>query len=260
MKVPKILFPTAHATDYYNQLLELIDEMDSMTIKFFESKVRPLADRNDSFKADESIDEVNRGLDDLLDNMTAIFNGVAKTLAQDFVTRVKQHGVTEVGKQVRAVVGFDPLKRSPKLATLVKAGVAENVSLIKSIPQQYHKDLERIVMQGLRSGESTTEIKDKIKNLYNVTDNRAKLIARDQAGSLLGDVTKIRHQNLGLKKFIWRDSADDRVRKRHQEYDDKIYTWEDGANGEYPGKPIRCRCTAEVVAEELDELWGGQAA
>lgn len=261
MKVPKILFPSAHAADYYDNLIDLIDQMHEMTTKFYESKVVPIAKRNDSYKSDESIEEINRSLDELSTKFSVLFKeSVSKRLAQNFVTRVKQHGVNEVGKQVKAVIGFDPLKRSPKLASIVKAGVSENVALIKSIPQEYHKRLNTIVLQGIRSGESTSYLEDKIKNLYDVTDNRAKLIARDQAGSLLGDVTKARHEDLGLKKFIWRSSDDDRVRQRHRNFDDNEYTWESGAgSGVYPGKPIRCRCTAEVVAEELNELWGEAA-
>jgi len=262
MPLPKILFPANHAVDYYEELSDLVEKMNKDVIDFVDRKVAPYLRRNDSYKKDSEMDDIIKGLEELKESAItwAFSDATAKKLADKFSRRVKNHTNNQVKEQIRSVIGMDPLKRNQKLEDAVKAAVSENVSLIKSIPEEYHKQLDTIVLQGVRSGESIDDIKDNIQNVYKKTDNKAKFIARDQAGSMLGDFTKLRHQELGLKEFIWRDSDDIRVRDKHKALDGKKFTWEEGANGLFPGKDYNCRCTAEIVAEELDELWGGQAA
>ncbi|TDX48286.1 minor capsid protein [Orenia marismortui] len=256
-RLPKVKFPTTQAVDYYDKLVDLIDQMHNLAEGVFERKVRPVLRRNDSIRLDDEIDEVNRALDKIEEEaINNIFEQVVDKLANDFIDLVRTHSIVQVGNQVKAVLGFDPLKNDPALAQIAKAAVKENVRLIKSIPRKYFDDLNRIILNGIRAGNSTEEIAEEIQKLYDVTRNRAKLIARDQAGSLQGDLTKARHKNLGLKKFRWVATNDSRVRKKHDDFDGHVYTWEDGAGaGVFPGKEINCRCTASLVREELEEMW-----
>lgn len=263
MPLPKILFPTAHAVDYYNNLSNIIDDIHLDLIDFIDRKVKPYLNRQDSYKKDSLIDEIIEGLDQLEESAVnrAFSDATTKKLADQFAKRVKNHTDNQVKNQIRAVVDINVLKRNQKLQDLVKAAVSENVGLIKSIPREYHKQIKTVVLQGVRSGSSIHDIKDSLQDIYQKTDSRAKFIARDQAGSMLGDMSKTRHQEIGLKKFIWRDSADSRVRDKHHAFNGNTYTWEDGAgpNGLLPGKDYNCRCTAEVVEEEIESIFGEAA-
>ena len=261
MPLPRILFPANHTVDYYEDLQDIIEKMNNDVMDFVDRKVAPYLRRNDSYKKDSEMDVIIQGLEELKESAItrAFSDATAKKLADKFSKRVKNHTNNEVKEQIRSVIGMDPLKRNQQLEDAVKAAVSENVSLIKSIPEEYHKQLDTIVLQGVRSGESIDDIKDNIQDIYKKTDSRAKFIARDQAGSMLGDFTKIRHQELGLKEFIWRDSDDIRVRDEHEALNGHKFTWEEGANGLFPGKDYNCRCTAEIVEQELEQMFGRAA-
>lgn len=131
--------------------------------------------------------------------------------------------------------------------------VQENVSLVKGLSTEKLEKIEQIVTRGTSAGLRHTEIAKEIRNELKVTKNRAKLIAQDQTSKLNGKLTKERHGKLGIRRFKWVTSGDERVRRVHQDANGVIYTWEDGHPTEqFPGWPIRCRCTASPVLSNLD--------
>lgn len=74
-------------------------------------------------------------------------------------------------------------------------------------------------------------------------------LARDQTNKLTGQLTQIRQESLGIRKFIWRTSGDNRVRETHQQFEGRTYLWSNPPEGG-PGFPIQCRCTAQAVIDE----------
>ncbi len=46
-----------------------------------------------------------------------------------------------------------------------------------------------------------------------MTQGRAKIIARDQIGSIHGQLIGHRHKGMGIRKFKWSTSQDERVRE-----------------------------------------------
>ena len=81
--------------------------------------------------------------------------------------------------------------------------------------------------------------------------HRASVIARDQVNKVNGDLTHLRQERVGVKKYIWRTAGDgDRVRPLHRSFANNTYTWKQGAtNGLHPGMDIMCRCYAEPILE-----------
>ena len=138
----------------------------------------------------------------------------------------------------------------------LETAVQENVSWIKSIATEYHDRIESIVMQGVRRGQSINDMAGAIADVGDVSIRRARFIARDQMGSLHGDLVKRRQEGLGLTRFRWRSSQDERVRDSHADLDGQVYTWADGARNErgeqiWPGTDYSCRCVPEPLIEEL---------
>ena len=113
----------------------------------------------------------------------------------------------------RSLLGVSPFRTEPYLAPLAEGWVAENTSLIKSLPTKLHPEIEGIIRRGVMNGESVKTLKDKIKERYSVTDYRAKLIAQDQTLKLNSDLTRLRLQSVGVKEYIWRTVNDSRVRQ-----------------------------------------------
>lgn len=153
-------------------------------------------------------------------------------------------------------------------AALYAGFVSDNVSLITSIHERYFGEIEELVSEAVRTGQSMLDLRDQIEDRYGVSQSRAKLIARDQVGKLNGDITRQRQTELGVTHYMWSSSGDERVRSLHRELDGQVFAWADppesGTNGErmHPGGPIQCRCVAIPVLGPADEaaLVRGQEA
>jgi SPP1 gp7 family putative phage head morphogenesis protein len=154
------------------------------------------------------------------------------------------------GAPVSAILGVNVFRNEPFLAPLAEGWVSDNAALIKSIPTQFHTELEGILRRGVMNGVSVGDIKDQLKSRFSITENRAKLIAQDQTLKLNSSLTEYRLKSVGVTKFIWRTVGDSRVRPDHIERNGKEYTFKEGAGGELPGQPVRCRCRAEGVFED----------
>jgi SPP1 gp7 family putative phage head morphogenesis protein len=75
-------------------------------------------------------------------------------------------------------------------------------------------------------------------------DARAKLIARDQISKYNGQLNQTRQTALGLSKYRWQTSGDERVRDTHKALNGKIFSWDNPPSVGHPGDEINCRCVA----------------
>lgn len=143
---------------------------------------------------------------------------------------------------------------TPVMRDAMNATIAENVSLIKSIPRQYATDVEGIVMRGFTRGRDLKAITDDLTSRYGVTKNRAALIARDQSNKLTATVTQARRVELGLFKAIWVHSgggkeprpAHVKAGREKKEFDVREGLLLDGEHL-LPGQAINCRCSSRTV-------------
>ena len=141
---------------------------------------------------------------------------------------------------------------------LVKGFVEENVALIQSIPEKVFTQVERKVLRAVRTGTRVETLRDELKSTYDITRSKAALIARDQVGKLYGQLNEARQSAVGIKTYIWRTVADERVRESHQELDGSVQEWatapvtNDDGDENHPGEDYQCRCTAEPNLDELD--------
>jgi SPP1 gp7 family putative phage head morphogenesis protein len=66
-----------------------------------------------------------------------------------------------------------------------------------------------------------------------------------------------RQQQVGIERFEWSTSQDERVRESHAELDGKTFSWNDlpvvDDEEASPGTPICCRCVAIPVVD-MEEL------
>lgn len=67
-------------------------------------------------------------------------------------------------------------------------------------------------------------------------------------------MTAERHQSIGIEKFEWYDSADERVRDTHKRLSGKVFSYDDPptVNGRVvlPDEDYRCRCVAIPVFDD----------
>lgn len=157
-------------------------------------------------------------------------------------------------RQIRARfgVGVDVYRSEPWLAQAQTNWVASNTALIKSIPTQHMGSVEQIIRNGVLQGESPRSLAEKIQKQTGVTKRRADLIASDQISKANAELTMYRQKDLGIEKYRWTSSHDERVRQLHREYDGNVYSWDKPPSDGHPGFPVRCRCRAAPIFPEDD--------
>ena len=211
---------------------------------------------SDSFNLDSPSDDIDKAINDLLTTLKKVAEKNADKYARNHIKEVRNFATKQFDEEIKSLVGVNPVVRDPGLNGFLSASLNENIRLIKSIPSKYLDEVERVVLDGVLQGKSTDEIAEDVYKAGNKSTNNAKLIARDQTGNISMAVTKYRNEELGLKSFIWVTVGDDRVRSTHRTRSGKKYTWKDGANGQFPGEPIQCRCIARPSKTEVKEAFG----
>lgn len=82
----------------------------------------------------------------------------------------------------------------------------------------------------------------------------AAFIARDAIGTLQLEITRSLQTAVGIESFVWRTRGDSRVRPEHASRNGRTFSWADGTDGEFPGGPPACRCSAVAVVPLPDVL------
>lgn len=191
-------------------------------------------------------------------SFTALFLDRSKGLAESLAAGVEATSARELGESLKQVSGGVTLKTdvvSGAVAEVSKAGVRENVALIKSIPSDYFAKIEGDVLRSIQTGRGMADLLPAIKDIGHSTQKRAELIARDQTSKATTAVNRARMQGLGIKQFEWLHSGGGKEpRKLHQEMNGKIFSLADppiidkrtGERG-LPGQLINCRCRMSPV-------------
>lgn len=175
----------------------------------------------------------------------AISEDEIEEVATRFAQRTSTYQWTQLGKQVKASLGIDLLTQDPALRAVVEGFAAENVALVKSIPESLARDVEKATTGALQDGIRWEELSSTLQERFSINENRAELLARDQIGKLYGQLNASRQQNLGIKHFYWRTVADERVRKTHAQHNGERYSFNEPPEGLLPGEDYLCRCNAE---------------
>jgi len=215
---------------------------------------------------DGYVTEITSALRRLLDKWSSPeFRNVANQVAAKFVRTANDINAKRFSKSMKGF-GIDIFGDDTSLQEYVDASIFDNTRLITSIPEQYLTQVESIVMTNVRAGGRPSAIAKLLQKQFDVTENRAKMIARDQTAKVNGDLNKKRQIATGFEYFQWLTSEDERVRDRHDDISDKItaygrgiYRWDtppisDQGTPIIPGQDFQCRCTGRPVSQrEVDE-------
>jgi Phage Mu protein F like protein len=184
------------------------------------------------------------------------FDKLSLDLGKEFARRnfkVTQIQMQAALKEAGFTVAFKPTHAA---SAAYQAVVSEQVNLIKSIPQQYMKDVESKVWNSVMKGSDMHQLQSELVDTYKITRERAAVIARDQNNKAKATIEKTRRQELGITKAIWQHSAGGKVpRKTHVDMSGKTYDIQQGMwdadEGKHvmPGELINCRCTSRAVIE-----------
>src|SRR5690554_6382392 len=107
---------------------------------------------------------------------------------------------------------------------VTRALVAENVSLIDAMPEEYLKNVTGSVMRSITTGNGVPELTRALVYHAGVTDRRAKNIALDQTRNSYNSINKQRLQSLNVKQFEWIHSGGgQKPRKSHLKISGHIF-------------------------------------
>lgn len=181
-------------------------------------------------------------------------------VVRHFGVEISDFQKREIARQFKAVIGIDPFQLGePWLNSRIETFVAENVSLIRTVPERMFADIEQTFMGELRAGTRWEDISAILEDRFGIADTNAERIARDQVGKFFGELNRARQQDVGVVDYIWRTARDNRVRDTHEVLEGEVFEWGgEGAPGVgHPGEDINCRCQGEPnlgpLIEALDE-------
>jgi SPP1 gp7 family putative phage head morphogenesis protein len=157
----------------------------------------------------------------------------------------------EFRRQIKAALAIDVIGNDPKQGTRVKLFAASNAQLIEKISVNHMARITELSYEAIQKAQTITTFAEAIQKAGAISERQAVFIARDQIGSLYGQINAERQKDIGVKKFIWRSSHDERVRPKHVELDGQTFSYDDLPYEGLPGEPILCRCYAEPDFADL---------
>ena len=172
----------------------------------------------------------------------------------------------EAQKRVfREVAGLDPTFGDRGVEKSLKEFAKDNVDLItglEGLDEQYFRQVEDKLVEALKEGRRHEDFAAIVQDRLGVAESRAKLIARDQVQKLNSRLTQKRQQDLGVTRYEWSTSGDERVRDSHEAKDGEVFKWSDPPSDTgHPGDDILCRCVAIPIVDDVLSAQGraGQA-
>ena len=166
------------------------------------------------------------------------------------------------GKEIREALKRD---MSGNIGITVQQQIYNNTELIKSIPQDIAVKVNEKILKETMDGTRSTDIVDYIKSMVpNISENKAKLIARTETSKTSSAITEAKAKECGCNFYIWQTSEDQRVRSSHHHMQGVLCCFNipilpekylgiksklsPGIAGEFPN----CRCYCEVITDLED--------
>jgi len=196
-----------------------------------------------------------------------LFNARVSGIVDKMLKNTLKTSAVTLSQSLKQLTGGLILNTSsiPKgLEFITQAIVAENVSLIKSIPQEYFNDITGSVMRSISSGNGLFDLIPQIEKYNGITRKRATLIASDQTRKAYSAINRERLTSAGVKKFRWHHSGGSQTpRPSHVAMDNVIFSFDNlpiiNADNKgqppvrgIPGQAINCLCFMEPIVEMDD--------
>lgn len=142
-----------------------------------------------------------------------------------------------------------------EIGLVTQSLINEQVNLITSIPIEAGERAQKLVLEALTDGRRADEIASELMKTTEVTESRAKLIARTETARVNTMLNLARATSVGSTQYRWVTSGDAAVRPSHKKMNGKVFDWDDpptlsdGTTG-HPGTFPNCRCYAEPILPE----------
>lgn len=182
------------------------------------------------------------------------FDTLSEELSDYFATAIKDRCDIALQSSLRRGGFSVKFKMTDAMRDAYSAVRAENVGLIRSIPEQHLAQVETLVMQSVSQGRELKNLTAQLQKQTGITKRRAANIALSQNNMATATMRSVRERELGVTEGIWMHSGGGREpRKTHKAFSGKRFKLSDGHDfGDgfghvLPGQAINCRCTWRAV-------------
>lgn len=216
---------------------------------------RHVADIIAAFPAGDPAHEpfVRRALEQYADTIT----GWATMTAQQMLDAVNRMDENAWRARTHEMAHWlrDELRSAPT-GELMRARLAEQVSLIRSIPLDAAQRVHDWTLTGIEDATRAKEVAREIQRTNEVSASKATLIARTEVARTASKLTEARAVSVGSEGYIWRTVNDGNVRDSHKDMDSKFVRWDtpptlsDGTTT-HAGQIYNCRCYADPVIPDF---------
>jgi SPP1 gp7 family putative phage head morphogenesis protein len=205
----------------------------------------------ESLSRNDTILDILNGYFISLKSSLSFSEGIARNQMREIGKSISGFNKAQFDKVAREYFGIDIFLADPDLNEALDIFASMNTTLIGSLADKAIDDIKMNVMAGIQGGLRFTDIAENIKKSLEISDRRAKFIARDQVSKLNSDLSQLRQESLGVTKYIWQTSKDERVRKTHMANEGKTFKWSKPPKTGHPGHDFNCRCVAIPILEDL---------
>ncbi len=270
-KLLRVVHPNAGVrAAYRRQLLRLIDEMQRSTVWWLRAAYRKEEARIVPDAAPSPAQGIAQDASPARMMQTVLgrlfrywmrrWSENARKIAEGFVRSAAKHTTSSYAQAFRDAgftVKMDPSRAQNDVA---QALIAENVSLIKSIPEKYFSEVTGLVQRSISMGRDLGFLTGELEKRYKVTRRRADLIARDQANKATESIKRVEDERLGVKVGIWVHVPGKYTsRATHKAMNGKPFLLSEGlydsAVGRkvLPGELVACQCEYRSFIPEFGD-------
>lgn len=138
---------------------------------------------------------------------------------------------------------------------VLRAFLNEQVKLITSLPIDAANRVHDLTLEGIIEATRAKEVAAEIMKTGQVTESRAKLIARTEIARTASGLTMARATHVGATHYVWRTSGDGDVRPSHKKMNGVVIPFatapilEDGTQT-HAGMIYNCRCYMQPIIED----------
>ncbi len=144
----------------------------------------------------------------------------------------------------RAALGVNilPFLSEPLIAQQMREIIAENVSLIQTIPGRFHDGVRDDLLGLIQTRPFDQQaLREVMKKNYRTSKYNLRRITRDQTSKSIAKLTEVRHAQLGVERYQWVTSQDERVRPTHVANSGRMFDWSDPPpETGHPGTEVMC--------------------
>lgn len=250
----KWLYPSNAERIYERQLVKLFKELNNKTKDLLYPQLEYLVSQANSIRPDDKNLRLDLSLENNIKeiyNKTQLsydstINPVVNNVTFEQAERISSYNKEQLIKVIYSAVQVNPFLSEPYLESQIKIFQAYNASLITKLSKEQAEKMQEILFRNLSAGQGVKAIKKEIEKTFDISENRARGIARDQTNKFNGNLAELRQKEVGISQYRWSTSLDERVRYTHRLNEGKVFSWDNPpASTGHPGTQIRCRCTAQ---------------